>query len=158
VPQSFWGVHQYASNAVEVGLEFDEDGREFWGIPNWNDRGSPLQVEEEIRLMKEPVTQRVMVRMAVTLQMTLAGQNVSIQGFTESVSGRGAMLLCARSIAAGTKIDIQLDRTGQRRECRVARPAVERQQSYLVPIEFLSPAPDFWHISFPTPDWQALDD
>jgi hypothetical protein len=94
----------------------------------------------------------------VTLRMTVAGQTVKIDAHTDSVNDHGAMLQCARAIAAGTQIEIQHDRTGQKHQCRVTRRPLESQGRYLVPVEFTSPAPDFWHISFPTHDSKPAEE
>ena len=99
-----------------------------------------------------------MVRTSVTLQMTVAGQRVTLQGVTVSVNDHGAMLQCSRTLAAGIKVEMQNDRTGQKQICRVTRTPVESQQSFLIPVEFTSPAPGFWHISFPPTDWKPFEE
>ena len=115
--------------------------------------GSQLLPGEERRR-----SQRVMIRVPVTLQMTIAGQKVTFQGVTVSVNDHGAMVLCTRPVTAGTKLEMQNDRTRQRQLSRVTRAPVESQQSYLIPVEFVSPAPEFWHISFPPADWKPPED
>jgi hypothetical protein len=99
-----------------------------------------------------------MLRVAVTLQMTVAGQTVTLQGVTLSVNDHGAMLQCSRTLAAGSKVEIRNDRTGQKQICRVTRTPVESQQSFLIPVEFTPPAPGFWHISFPPTDWKPFEE
>ena len=108
--------------------------------------------------MNERINQRVMVCVPVTLQMTVVGQVVSLQGVTVSVNEHGAMLQCSRAVTAGTKVEMQNGRTGQKQICKVTRTPVENQQTYLIPVEFASPAPGFWHISFPSTDWKPLGD
>src|ERR1700684_1017133 len=103
-------------------------------------------------------SQRVMVRVAVTLRMTVGAQQVTLQAFTLSVNNHGAMLQCSRTLAAGTKLQIQNDRTGQKQMCKVTRTPVESQQNFLVPVEFTPPAPGFWHISFPPTDWKPFEE
>ena len=98
--------------------------------------GSQLLPGEERRR-----SQRVMVRIQVTLQMTVAGQKVTLPGVTVSVNDHGAMLQCSRTLAAGSNVELQNDRTGQKQICKVVRAPVESQQSYLIPVEFASPAP-----------------
>jgi hypothetical protein len=103
-------------------------------------------------------SQRVMVRVPVTLLTMVAGEKVTLRGFTVSVNDHRAMLQCSRTIAAGTKVEMQNDRTGQKQLGRVTRTPLENQQSYLIPVEFASPTPGFWHISFPPTDWKPFDD
>jgi hypothetical protein len=99
-------------------------------------------------------SQRVMIRVPVTLQMTISGQKVVFQGVTESVNDHGAMVVCKRPVAAGAEVDLLNDRTQQKQSCRVTRTPTESGATYLIPLEFVSPTPGFWHISFPPADWK----
>ena len=97
-----------------------------------------------------------MLRVPVTLQMTVVGQKVTLQGVTVSVNDHGAMLQCSRTLAAGTRVEMQNDRTGQKQMCEVTRTPFEDLQTYLIPVEFASPAPDFWQVYFPPTDWKPF--
>ena len=108
--------------------------------------------------MMKPVSQQVTIRVPVTLQMTVVGHNVTLQGVTISVNNHGAILQCSRTIDAGTKVEMQNDRTGQKQICKVTRTPAEGQQTYLIPVEFVSPAPGFWQIFFPPTDRKPLED
>jgi hypothetical protein len=96
-----------------------------------------------------------MVRVPVTL--VVAGQQRTLEAFTVSVNDHGAMVQCSQTIASGTKVELHNTRTNQKQACRVTRAAIESQQGYLIPVEFLSPAPGFWGISFPPTDWKPPD-
>jgi hypothetical protein len=96
-----------------------------------------------------------MIRVPVTLQLTIAGQKVVFQGMTESVNDHGAMVLCKRTVSAGTVVELRHDRTQQKQICRVVRAPTESEQNFSIPLEFVTPAPGFWHISFPPADWKA---
>jgi len=48
--------------------------------------------------------------------------------------------------------------TKQRIDCRIARPPREMPEGYHVPLEFDSPAPNFWGIAFPPSDWRPPED
>jgi hypothetical protein len=39
----------------------------------------------------------------------------------------------------------------------VTRAARESSEGFLIPLEFTTPAPNFWQISFPPANWKALD-
>jgi hypothetical protein len=93
-----------------------------------------------------------MIRIPVTLQLISAGQIVTIQGVTQSVSPHGAMVVCSRSITSKTTIQLENDRTHEKQACRVARTPVENGRSYVIPLDFTSPAAAFWGISFPADD------
>jgi hypothetical protein len=99
-----------------------------------------------------------MIQMPVTLQVNHVSQKVTLPGVTVSVNDHGAMVLCEQAIASGTKVVLQNGRTGQKQLCCVTRAPVPNQQSYLIPVEFVSHAPGFWGISFPSTDWKPLDD
>jgi hypothetical protein len=86
----------------------------------------------------------------------MAGQSVALQGATIFVDAHGAMVQCSRRIDGDTKLEMQNDRTGQKQICKVSSTPTATQQSYLVPLEFDSPNPGFWQISFPPPDWTPI--
>jgi hypothetical protein len=102
--------------------------------------------------MKNKLIQRVNVRVPVTLRVPLAGRNAVVQAVTVSVNDRGALLQCPRSLERGTKLEMENDRTGAKQTCTVILSPTGAQQDYLVPLEFVSPAPGFWHIYFPPSD------
>ena len=117
--------------------------------------GAALQVlpgEERRR------SQRVMIRVPVTLSLQVAGQTVTIRAETVAVNDHGAMLLCSRILAAGTKLELQNDRTRQKLPCRVTRAPQESPEGFLIPVEFAASSPGFWQISFPPTNWKPLDD
>ncbi len=102
-------------------------------------------------------SQRVIVRTAVTLHLTIAKQVVIVKAETVEVNDHGAMLLCTRSFSADERMEIQNDCTRQCAACRVTRVPRESAGGYLIPIEFEAPAPNFWHISFPPTDWKSRE-
>jgi len=116
------------------------------------DAGSQLSPGDERRR-----SQRVMIRIPVTLEMTVAGKKVTVRAGTASVNDHGAMLLCTKNLPVDTTFEMVNDRTNEKQSCRVTRTATENQQGYLIPVEFAAPAPGFWHISFPPPGWKPLD-
>ena len=103
-------------------------------------------------------SQRVMVRVPVTLQFIVAGKPVIAKAATESVNDHGAMVQCTRAFPAETILELKNERTGDKLPCRVTRTPVENTGGYLIPIEFSAPAPAFWRISFPPRDWKPGDE
>jgi len=103
-------------------------------------------------------SQRVVIRVPVTLQITIGGKEVTIQAATASVNDHGAMLLSPRTIPAETTLKLVNDLTREEQTCRVTRAPIENTQGYLVPVEFAALAPGFWRISFPPADWKPPDD
>ena len=102
-------------------------------------------------------TQRVIVRVPVTLEISMSGQVVKASAHTVAVNIHGAMLLCKRPFDAQTKIEILNERTHERTSARVSRTPRESPEGYLIPLEFEKPFPTFWQISFPPSDWKPTD-
>jgi hypothetical protein len=115
-----------------------------------SDRGLSLMAGEERRR-----SQRVIIRVPVMLEATMLGQKVKAEAFTVAVNIHGAMVLCARSFDAETKLEIRNERTGQSTVVRVTRTPRESAEGYLLPLEFTSPSPNFWQISFPPENWKS---
>jgi hypothetical protein len=104
-------------------------------------------------LQRQPTTeerrraQRVLLRIPVLVH--LQGKEKPIDGTTHTVSATGGMIILREGLAAGTKFILENPRTQQKVEVNVVRPAQINQEGSLVPVEFLSPAPQFWNIFFP---------
>jgi hypothetical protein len=103
-------------------------------------------------------SQRVLIRMRVTLELALEGKRVTIEATTESVNDHGAMILCPRALAPETQLQLKHDQTRQQKLCRVTRTAIESADGFLVPVEFSDPAPGFWGISFPPSNWKPVEE
>jgi hypothetical protein len=103
-------------------------------------------------------SQRVMIRIPVSVEFGPEGKKVTIEASTASVNDHGAMLLCPRSVGSETQLEITLGRTQQKQLCRVVRAPIESADGYLIPVEFTSLAPGFWGISFPPTNWKAPED
>ena len=91
--------------------------------------------------------QRVLLRMPVLAHMP--NNPEPIKGVTHTVSATGAMIILPEGITAGTKFTLENCKTQQKIEVNVVRPSQLNQEGSLVPVEFLTPAPQFWNIFFP---------
>ena len=91
--------------------------------------------------------QRVLLRMRILAHVT--GKTEAVEGFTHTVSATGAMIILPEGFAQGTKFILENPKTQQKVEVNVVRPSQLNQEGALMPIEFLSPAPQFWNIFFP---------
>jgi hypothetical protein len=103
-------------------------------------------------------SQRVMIRIPVMIEFGPEGKKIEIEGSTASVNDHGAMLLCSRTMAMETPLEIIIERTKQRQLCRIVRAPIESKDGYLIPVEFVGLAPGFWGISFPPTNWKAPED
>ncbi len=117
-----------------------------------SNRGAALLPGEERRR-----SQRVIIRVPVTLVVTENGQSVRISAHTVAVNIHGAMVVCPRTLDAETKLEVVNGRTDQSIESRVTRSPRESAEGYLIPLEFTSPSPNFWQISFPPTNWKGLE-
>jgi hypothetical protein len=100
-------------------------------------------------------SQRVIIRVPVTVLATENGQPVKISAHTVAVNIHGAMLVCPRSLDADTNLEVVNGRTDEKIGSRVTRSPRESSEGYLIPVEFTSPSPNFWQISFPPTNWKA---
>jgi hypothetical protein len=116
------------------------------------DAGPQLQPAEERRR-----SQRVIIQIPVTLEMSVAGKKVTVKATTASVNDHGAMLVCTKNFSVETRFDLINERTAQKQNCRVTRAPVENRQGFLIPVEFTAITPNFWHIVFPPPGWKPPD-
>jgi hypothetical protein len=91
--------------------------------------------------------QRVLLRMRVLVH--IANKPEPIEAHTHTVSATGAMIILREGLAQGTKFTLENPKTQQKVEVNVVRPPQMNQEGSLVPVEFLSPAPQFWNIVFP---------
>ena len=116
-------TRQYAPNSVKPGLT------------------RPLTSEERRR------AQRVLLRVPVRLK--IAGKTQTIEGATHTVSATGALVVLTEAIPQGSKITIENITTQKTVEAQIPRPPQFSSEGSLVPIEFTSPAPNFWNVFFP---------
>ncbi|MGB2592250.1 MAG: PilZ domain-containing protein [Candidatus Acidiferrum sp.] len=91
--------------------------------------------------------QRVLLRIRVVVQVE--GKTEQIEGSTHTVSASGAMLILPHGLGEGTKLTIENPKAQAKVEARVVRPPQMSHEGSQVPVEFLSPSPNFWGIFFP---------
>jgi hypothetical protein len=102
-------------------------------------------------------SQRVIIRVPVTLEMMISGQKITAAGHTVAVNIHGAMVLCSRPFDADTDLEIVNELTHERASGRVTRTSRESVEGYLIPVEFNTASTTFWRISFPPSNWKPSD-
>lgn len=115
-----------------------------------SNRGAGLLPGEERRR-----SQRVIIRVPVTLLVTEKGQVMKISAHTVAVNIHGAMIVSPRSLDADTNLELVNGRTDEKVATRVTRATRESSEGFLIPLEFTSPSPNFWQITFPPSNWKA---
>jgi len=102
-------------------------------------------------------SQRVLLRVRACIHVALHGQPATYDVTTLSVNNHGALVVMERSLPLDTRLVLEHGSTRERVACKVSRPAREMPEGYHVPLEFDSPAPDFWKIAFPPANWRPDD-
>jgi hypothetical protein len=103
-------------------------------------------------------SQRVLLRVHASVHVALHGKELTIDATTLSVSNHGALMLMKQVIPSDAHLVLEHSLTKQRIACKMARPAREVPEGFHVPLEFDSPAPNFWGIAFPPTDWRPPED
>jgi hypothetical protein len=98
---------------------------------------------------------RVIIRVPITLAITEKGQSVKICAHTVAVNIHGAMVVCSRSLDADTKLELVNGQTEEKIGSRVTRAPRESSEGFLIPVEFTTPSPNFWQITFPPTNWNV---
>jgi hypothetical protein len=113
-------------------------------------RGAALIAGEERRR-----SQRVMIRVPVTLLVVEGSQTLRIPAHTVEVNIHGALVTCPRSFDAEAQLEIENGRTEEKIGCRVTRAPRENSDGFLIPLEFTAASSNFWQITFPPANWKA---
>lgn len=102
-------------------------------------------------------SQRVLLRVRANIHVALQGKPTTFDTTTLSVNSHGAMIILKQNLAPDTRLVLEHSGTKERIACKVIRTARENPEGFQIPIEFDSPAPNFWGIAFPPSDWRPDD-
>jgi hypothetical protein len=103
-------------------------------------------------------SQRVLLRVHASVHVALQGKQVTIDVTTLSVSNHGALVVIKQTLPTDARLVLEHGMTRERIACKIARPAREVPEGFHIPLEFDTPAPNFWGIAFPPADWRPPDD
>jgi hypothetical protein len=100
-------------------------------------------------------SQRVILTMPVTVRTEDAPRDTSFEEETHTliVNLHGALILLAAKVIKGQKLRLKNRATQEEQVCQVASLGSKAEGKTQIGVEFLTPSPDFWHISFPPEDW-----
>lgn len=76
---------------------------------------------------------------------------------TLNVSVQGALITLTISVDRHQKLILTNSKTREEVECRVAHVGSTEMGRTEVGIEFISPSPRFWHITFPPDNWNPAE-
>ncbi|MFZ1974155.1 MAG: PilZ domain-containing protein [Candidatus Acidiferrales bacterium] len=102
-------------------------------------------------------SQRVLLRVRANIHVALQGKPTTFDTTTVSVNSHGAMIILKQGLPPDTRLVLEHCGTKERVACKVVRPSREIPEGFQIPIEFDSPAPNFWGIAFPPTDWRPDD-
>lgn len=102
-------------------------------------------------------TQRVLLRVKANIHVALQGKQMTFDVFTLSVNTQGAVVVMKQGLPPETRLVLEHGSTKERVACKVIRAAKETPEGFHIPLEFDSPAPDFWKITFPPENWRPVE-
>jgi hypothetical protein len=97
-------------------------------------------------------------------QRVLLGLNVTVTGLafdkkpveettrTLVINAHGALVTLDMRVSIGMQLTLRNGKTNEEVACRVVYAGQQLSKAE-VGLEFLKPAPNFWHIAFPPADW-----
>ena len=101
-------------------------------------------------------SQRLLLRVQVIAERR-AGQPDTKPEPTETlaVNAHGALILLTPPVGELEQILIKNERTSESQLCRVVYQGLMEGGRIQVGVEFMTPAPTFWRVSFPPEDWAS---
>jgi hypothetical protein len=121
-------------------------------------KAASLPVKKVIAGEERRRSYRVLLRVRANIHVALQGKPVTFETVTLSVSNHGALVVLKQNLPCDTRLVLEHSATRERVACKVARIAREMPEGFHIPLEFDSPAPNFWRIAFPPSDWRPPDD
>ena len=100
----------------------------------------------------------MLLRVHAKVHVALKDKQVTYEATTLSVNDQGAVLVMNQTLPMDAKIILEHKTTRVRVGCKIIRPGREMPEGFHIPVEFDSPAPNFWGIVFPPSDWRPPDD
>lgn len=98
------------------------------------------------------------MRVHASIHVAVKDKQVSYDVTTLSVNNHGAVVVVNQTLPMDARIILEHSATKERVSCKIVRPAREMPEGFHVPLEFDTPAPNFWGIAFPPSDWRPPDD
>ncbi len=110
--------------------------------------------EESRRESERRRSQRVFLSLPVLVRGAASGPpSFEEETRTLVVNAHGALVILANRVEVGEKLRLKNLKSGEEQPCEVAYLGPEVLGKIQVGVEFVEPAPHFWHITFPPEDW-----
>jgi len=113
---------------------------------------NPLQGVPEVSRRR---SQRVILSLGIIVRTEDAPKDRAFEEETHTliVNAHGALIALTGRVSKGQKLRLTNRATKEERVCQVVNLSQASPSKGQIGVEFLSPSPDFWHISFPPEDW-----
>jgi hypothetical protein len=99
-------------------------------------------------------SQRVLMQVAVRIRgKDVQGNPFEEESSTLAINAHGALILLQTRLTSGAKVLLHHNGTKQEEECHVAFLGPVRSGKAEIGLEFSSPSPTFWRVTFPPEDW-----
>jgi hypothetical protein len=116
-----------------------------------------------LNLSNDPVisrrrSQRVIMSIPVTVKFRgVDGQEAQETTASLVLNAHGVLLALASSLQEGQTLRLVNRTTDQEQDCKVVYLGPVNGGKFQVGLEFVEPAPEFWHITFPPENWTVPD-
>lgn len=103
------------------------------------------------------------LRVMLSVTLIVRGKGSDGKEFSEEtkslvVNAHGALIQLRSEVKADQKVTMMHKGTNETQDCRIVYVGAMQGGKAQVGIEFAKPSPQFWQISFPPEDWNAVED
>lgn len=103
-------------------------------------------------------SQRVILSVAVSVSGTGPKGKFTEETKTLVVNAHGALITLAAKVTQNQQLELKSTSNPEPQSCKVVYIGPSVQGQTQVGVEFLKPAPNFWHVAFPPENWAPLAD
>jgi hypothetical protein len=100
-------------------------------------------------------SERVLLDIPVVVRGESGNRVFQEETFTVTVSAHGALLMLEANVSLGQKLVVMNPKNWDEQEARVAYKGAVHAGLAQVAVEFSRPAPEFWQMDSPPPNWSA---
>jgi len=101
-------------------------------------------------------SQRVILSVPVSVSGTGPKGKFAEETKTLVVNAHGALITLAAKMTQGQQLELKSASNPEAQSCKVVYIGPTVQGQTQVGVEFLKPAPHFWHVAFPPENWTAV--
>jgi hypothetical protein len=106
----------------------------------------------------QPRSERVVLHVPLQLSAKLPdGKRISIEARTLVVNAHGGLLDVGLELLCMQQVVLTNSRTDRVATARIVRVEGSQEGRFSAAFEFEFPAPNFWPVSFPPPDWSCAE-